>query len=69
MNRLLDHPRLLGLVCAALAVGLGLFYLAAAGAPARYLLINLAAFAVGAAIWLLLGCGEPRAGTAPPSLR
>lgn len=55
MNRLLDQPRLLGLVCAAFAVGLGILYLAAAGAPARYLVINLAAFVVGAAIWLGLG--------------
>ena len=55
MNRLLNHPRLLGLLCAAFAVGLGIVYLAATGAPARYLFINLAAFVVGAAIWLVLG--------------
>jgi cell division protein FtsW (lipid II flippase) len=55
MNRLLNHPRLLGLLCAAFAVGLGIVYMAAAGAPARYLIINLAAFVVGAAIWLGLG--------------
>ena len=55
MNRLLDHPRLLGLLCAALAVGLGIVYMASAGAPPRYLIINLAAFVVGAAIWLGLG--------------
>lgn len=55
MNRLLDQPRMLGLVCAAFAVGLGIVYLAAAGAPARYLVINLAAFVVGVAIWLGLG--------------
>ena len=36
MNRLLDQPRFLGLLCAALAVGLGIVYLAAAGAPARF---------------------------------
>ncbi len=55
MSRLLAQPRLLGLVCAAFAVGLGILYLAAAGAPARYPVINLAAFVVGAAIWLGLG--------------
>lgn len=55
MDRLLDQPRLLGLLCAAFAVGLGIVYLAAAGAPARYLGINLATFVVGAAIWLGLG--------------
>lgn len=52
MNRLLERPRLLGLLCAACAVGLGIFYLTAAGAPAGYLVINLAAFVVGAAVWL-----------------
>jgi cell division protein FtsW (lipid II flippase) len=57
MNRLLDHPRLLGLACAALAVGLGIFYLAVAGAPARYPVINLAALVVGAAVSLGLGRG------------
>ena len=58
MNRLLAQPRLLGLICAASAVGLGIFYLAAAGAPAAYLVINLAAFVVGAAFWLGLGRRE-----------
>lgn len=52
MNRLLNHPRMLGLICAAFAVGLGIVYMAAAGAPARYLVINLAALVVGAALWL-----------------
>jgi cell division protein FtsW (lipid II flippase) len=55
MGHLLDRPRLLGLFCAAGAVGLGLTYLAAAGAPPRYLVINLAAFILGAAAWLGLG--------------
>ncbi|HYE28481.1 MAG TPA: hypothetical protein VEA61_09640 [Allosphingosinicella sp.] len=55
MNRLLVRPRLLGLLCAIGAVGLGLAYLAAAGAPPRYLFVNLAALIVGAAIWLGLG--------------
>lgn len=58
MNRLLDRPRVLGLVCAAGAVGLGLAYMAAAGAPPRYLVVNLAALILGAAVWLGLG---PRA--------
>jgi cell division protein FtsW (lipid II flippase) len=55
MNRLLVRPRLLGLVCAAGAVGLGLAYMAAAGAPPRYLVVNLAALILGAAVWLGLG--------------
>jgi cell division protein FtsW (lipid II flippase) len=59
MNRLLDHPRLLGLLCGAGAVALGLAFMAAAGAPERYLVVNLAAFVLGAALWLAL---RPRAG-------
>lgn len=59
MDRLANRPRLLGLLCAAAAVGLGLAYMAAAGAPARYMGINLAALVLGAGVWLSLG---PRAG-------
>jgi cell division protein FtsW (lipid II flippase) len=55
MHHLLDRPRVLGLLCAAGAVGLGLAYMAAAGAPPRYLLVNLAALILGAALWLALG--------------
>jgi cell division protein FtsW (lipid II flippase) len=46
---------MLGLVCGAGAVALGLAYLTAAGAPQRYLLVNLAALVLGAALWLALG--------------
>lgn len=55
MNSLLDRPRLLGLVCAVAAVGLGLFYLSAAGAPAAYSFVNLAALVLGLTSWLALG--------------
>lgn len=55
MARLIDHPRLLGLVCAAVAAGLGIAYLVAAGAPVRYLVVNLAALVLGCAAWLGLG--------------
>ena len=54
MLQLLDRPRLLGLFCAAGAVGLGIFYMAAAGAPSHYLFINLAALVLGASFWLSL---------------
>ncbi len=54
MNHLLDRPRLLGLLCAAAAVGMGICYMAAAGAPSLYLLINLAALILGGSIWLSL---------------
>ena len=55
MNRLIDKPRLLGLICAAFAVGLGVVYLTAAGAPFRYPAINLAAFVAGCVVWLRVG--------------
>lgn len=55
MNDFAVRPRLLGLVCGAVAVGLGLAYMAAAGAPSRYLLVNLAALVLGATAWLALG--------------
>ncbi len=55
MNRISAQPRLLGLICGAAAVGIGLAYMEAAGAPSRYLLVNLAALVVGATAWLALG--------------
>lgn len=55
MNYLLDRPRLLGLLCASVAVGLGLAYMATAGAPSLYLLVNLAALVLGVTAWLGLG--------------
>jgi hypothetical protein len=60
MNRISARPRLLGLVCGAAAVGIGLAYMGAAGAPSRFLLVNLAALVLGATAWLALG----RAGSA-----
>lgn len=55
MNGISARPRLLGLICGAGAVALGLAYLLAAGAPSRYLLVNLTALVVGATAWLTLG--------------
>jgi hypothetical protein len=55
MNGISARPRLLGLLCAACAVGLGIAYMAAAGAPPRYLLVNLMALVIGATAWLMLG--------------
>ncbi len=55
MTRLIDRPRNLGLICAVTAVGLGLAYMTAGGAPAHYLLVNVAALIVGATAWLALG--------------
>jgi hypothetical protein len=60
MNGISARPRLLGLLCAAGAVGMGMAYMLAAGAPPRYLLVNFAALVLGATAWLSLG----RVGTA-----
>jgi hypothetical protein len=43
----LGRPRSAGVACALVATCLGLFYLAAAGAPARYLVVNAVAFLLG----------------------
>lgn len=48
------NPRVVGVACAVGAVVLGMGYLAAAGAPMRYLAINAGAFIVGL---ILLGLG------------
>ncbi len=55
MNGISARPRLLGLFCAAGSVALGIVYMFAAGAPSRYLLLNLAALVLGAAAWVTLG--------------
>lgn len=55
MTGISARPRLLGLLCGASAVGLGMAYMLAAGAPSRYLLMNLAALVLGASAWLALG--------------
>jgi hypothetical protein len=55
MNPIATRPRTLALLCGAGAVGIGLAYLAAAGAPSRYLIVNLAALVLGASLWLALG--------------
>lgn len=55
MNGMFARPRLLGLLCGAAAVGLGLAYMSVAGAPSRYLLMNVAALVIGATAWLALG--------------
>jgi cell division protein FtsW (lipid II flippase) len=55
MDILSIRPRPLLLICGAAAVGMGMAYMAAAGAPSRYLLVNLAALVLGATAWLALG--------------
>lgn len=55
MNIISSRPRLLGLICGAAAVAIGMAYMDSAGAPARYLLVNFAALVLGATAWLALG--------------
>lgn len=55
MNGIFARPRLLGLLCGAAAVGIGMAYMKAGGAPSRYLLVNFAALVLGATAWLALG--------------
>lgn len=49
------RPRALGIICAIGAVVLGLAYMAIAGAPTRYLVINIGALAIGLTMLALLG--------------
>ncbi|WP_429614775.1 hypothetical protein [Sphingobium olei] len=67
-HALTRRPRTLGIVCAVCAVALGLLYLALAGAPARYLAINVAALAIGLAVLAMPGrlatAGQQWAGAA-----
>lgn len=44
---LLKRPRTVGIACAFAATCLGIFYMIAAGAPARYIIVNAAAFLLG----------------------
>ncbi len=58
MNRLdfmLRRPRALGILCAISAALLGIAYMAFAGAPIRYLGINLGALAIGLSMLGMLG--------------
>jgi hypothetical protein len=67
MNPNTARPRSIGLFCGAAAVAAGLAYMAAAGAPSRHLLVNLASLVLGATAWLALGrmAGSRLAATGP----
>lgn len=54
-DAMMRRPRALGIACAVGAVVLGLAYLAIAGAPTRYLGINIGALAIGLTMLALLG--------------
>lgn len=53
LESLIRSPRVLGILCAVGAVGLGLVYLAIAGAPMRYIGINVGALVIGLAMLAL----------------
>ena len=57
LDGLLRRPRLIGIVCALGAAGLGLAYLAMAAAPTRYLAVNGAALVIGLVVLGLIGRG------------
>jgi hypothetical protein len=59
---LLENPRAVGIACAVAATGLGLAYMAAAGAPAFQLAVNAGALLIGLAFFALL---RPSSGEAP----
>lgn len=54
-------PRAVGIACAIAAVALGMGYLAAAGAPARHLMVNGGALAIGLLLFAAMDALGPRA--------
>lgn len=70
MTMISDRPRLLGLICGAAAVAIGMAFMKAGGAPPSYLLVNFAALVLGATAWLALGrtAGSSLAGAGPAVL-
>ena len=58
-NAAMRRPRAVGIICAIGAVSLGLAYMAIAGAPARYLAINIGATGIGLTMLALLSRAEP----------
>jgi len=55
IDAMMLRPRALGIACAVGAVILGLAYMVIAGAPTRYLGVNVGALAIGLAVLALLG--------------
>ena len=53
-NTLLRNPRAVGVACAVAATGLGLLYMAAAGAPTIYLAVNALSLVLGLALFALI---------------
>lgn len=55
IDRLIKNPRAVGIACAVGATGLGIAYMAAAGAPARYISMNAAALVIGLILLAAIG--------------
>lgn len=55
LDATMHRPRTLGIICATGAALLGLVYMAIAGAPMRYLAINIGALAIGVSMLGMLG--------------
>lgn len=64
MMKAVKGPGFVGLACASAAVGLGIVYLFAAGAPSRHIAINLAALVVGLAAYTTIVVPQWRLGAA-----
>lgn len=58
-NRRLRNPRTVGVACATTATGLGLMYMAAAGAPATYLVVNALSLVMGLAFLAVIPPSAP----------
>jgi cell division protein FtsW (lipid II flippase) len=60
-DKLRQNPQLSGALAATGATGLGVLVMAAAGAPKSYLIVNMAALAIGLALLALLQRNRPNA--------
>jgi hypothetical protein len=67
-DSLLENPRMAGVACAIAATGLGLAYMAAAGAPPLYLAVNVLALLMGLAFFGLLRPAAGQARHLPPAV-
>jgi hypothetical protein len=60
IERMAQNPWAVGIACAVGAVGLGIFYMTAAGAPVQYSLMIGAALAVGLVLLAMVGRAAER---------
>ena len=64
----LENPRAVGVACAIAATGLGVAYMAAAGAPTLYLAVNVLALLMGLAFFALLRSSDGDAPRLPSAM-